>query len=103
MLKLGRGTTPLYTITFEGISIDDLKDIYITFEQENSLKELTKHFPDVVVDGTKAKVRLTQKETLSFKEGKGKVQIRFINKEDHAYKSDSFEMEVTNALYEGVI
>ena len=46
-LKMGRGTTPLYTISVTGIPLEDIADVYMTFEQTKSNQELTKHFPDI--------------------------------------------------------
>ena len=102
-LTMGRGTTPLYMIWFEGISYDDISDIYLTFEQSKSSQELTKHFPDIVVRDGYAYVQLTQEETLAFAKGSGKVQVRFIDNSGNAFKSVIANMQVSDVLYEEVI
>lgn len=101
-VKLGRGTTPLYAITIGGIDISEISDVYITFEQKGG-KQLTKHFPEAYVEDGKVKVRLTQRETLSFRAGAGWAQVRFVTKDNIAYKSDTFDVQVTDALCDEVI
>lgn len=92
----------MYIIAISGIEVSDISDIYITFEQKGVVK-ITKHFPEAYVEDSKFKVRLSQEETLSFGAGCAKAQVRFITKDDIAYKSDSFELQVTDALYSEVI
>lgn len=102
-LSMGRGTTPTYVVTFKGIDIDDLSDIYFTFEQSKSNQELTKHFPEVESGQGYASVKLSQAETLAFAKGNGKVQIRFIGNDGNAFKTSIVTMEVSDVLYEEVI
>lgn len=102
-ITMGRGTTPLYTIKFTGISLDDIGDIYITFEQSKSNQELTKHYPEVAIGDGYAYVQLTQSETLAFQKGSGKMQIRFLDSMNNAFKSTIVNMQISDVLYEGVI
>jgi hypothetical protein len=102
-LTMGRGTNPLYTVSFTGISADDIADIYVTFEQSKSNQELTKHFPDIELTEGKFYVRLSQQETLAFAKGSGKVQIRILDDEGVALKTDIWNMKVSDVLYEEVI
>jgi hypothetical protein len=97
---MGRGTTPLYTIKFTGISLSEIGDIYITFEQNKSNQELTKHYPEVAIGEGYAYVQLTQAETLAFQKGSAKMQIRFIDKLGNAFKSTIVPVQVSDVLYE---
>lgn len=99
-INMGRGTTPLYTIKFTGISLQDIGDIYITFEQTKSNQELTKHFPEVAVGDGYAYVQLSQAETLAFQKGSAKMQIRFLDNNDNAFKSTIVNVQVSDVLYE---
>jgi len=101
-ITLGRGTTPLYIISISGIDVSDISDVYITFEQKG-VKKITKHFPEAYIEDDKFKIRLTQEETLSFNAGTANAQVRFITQDDTAYKSDTFCLQVTDALYDEVI
>lgn len=102
-LTMGRGTTPLYTIKFTGISLDDIGDIYITFEQSKSNQELTKHYPEVAIRDGYAYVQLSQQETLAFQKGSAKMQIRFLDNASNAFKSAILGVQVSDVLYEEVI
>lgn len=112
-LTIGRGTTPVYSIYFDGVDVSTISDIYITFKQPANPPQfagikLTKHFPDVYIDEEldvpKAVVRLTQSETLMFSSKySGEAQVRFITNSGAAFKSDIFNVKVTDVLYEGVI
>jgi hypothetical protein len=99
-INMGRGTTPLYTIKFTGITLQDIGDIYITFEQTKSNQELTKHYPEVAVGDGYAYVQLTQAETLAFQKGSAKMQIRFLDKSGNAFKSTIVNVQVSDVLYE---
>lgn len=108
-VTLGRGTTPVYVIRVTGIETSLIDDVYITFEQEKSNQELTKHLPDIrIVEGDEEKetyvyLQLTQEETLAFQKGSGKLQIRFLDKEGNAFKSVIVNTQISDVLYEEVI
>lgn len=102
-----RGTTPVYTITFSDIQLSNLADVYITFEQnkDGSNVELTKHGDDLTWDTTnnRATVKLSQEETLKFKKGTIKIQIRAVDNEATAVATSIFDDTVSEVLYEKVI
>ncbi len=108
-VTMGRGTTPVYVLHVTGVDTTILHDIYMTFEQNKSNQELTKHSPDIQIvpgssaDETYAYLQLTQEETLAFNKGSGKVQIRFIDKDGNAFKSTIVNMQISDVLYEEVI
>ncbi len=83
--------------------MEDIADVYITFEQTKSNQELTKHFPDVQDNETFYSIQLTQEETLAFAKGSGKVQIRLLDNTGNAIKTDIWNMQVSDVLYEEVI
>jgi hypothetical protein len=102
-LRMGRGTTPLYTISITGVPLEDIADIYMTFEQNKSWQELTKHFPEITESSGVYSVKLTQAETLAFQKGSGKVQIRLLDVLGNAIKTEIWNMTVSDVLYEEVI
>ena len=95
-----RGTTP--TFTFE-VDLDLTGwDVYLTFEQRKY--EFT--HKDVVItpsnEGCIVETSLTQEETLAFKPGAAKVEIRAC-KDNKAVATDEFEFEVYDILLDGEI
>ena len=100
-----RGTTPVYSITFSELSLSDLSDVYITFEQKKSGYELTKHGTDLTWDYANNKVQcvLSQAETLKFASGDIKVQIRAIDSAQMATATEILDDTVDDVLYEAVI
>ena len=102
-MAIKRGTTPTHIITTD-VDLRDAKNIYITYSQntynvvektKDDLEELTEEY---------IKVRLTQSETLRFKEkGKILVQIRAIFADGTAIESNMMETNANKILKEGVI
>ena len=95
-----RGTTP--TFTFE-VDLDLTGwDTYITFEQRKV--EITRKNPAITPSngGCIAEVELTQAETLAFKVGPARAQLRAI-KDGEAVASTVFDFEVREILLEGEI
>lgn len=102
-MSFTRGTTPTYTITFSGIPLGNIKDIYITFEQTKSNVEITKHGDDLVRTDENVQVTLSQRETLQFNRGDIKIQIRAIDFYEKALATAIVEDTVSDVLYEDVI
>lgn len=98
-----RGTTPTYTIAFPDIDFSTLTDIYITFEQTKQGVEITKHGDDLAWAADHVSVRLSQADTLKFKAGEIKVQVRAIDNTDNAVASTIWYEDVNDVLYEKVI
>lgn len=101
-LVLGRGTTPQYVISVDGVDASTIRDAYVTFTQARG-ETITKHFPEVYIDENRIVTLLSQEETLLFKAGTAQLQVRFVTMDDRAYKSDIFKLKVTPVLYEEVI
>lgn len=95
-----RGTTPTFSFTVD-MDLTDW-DVYITFEQNKH--ELTRKNPDItpVNDGSRVDITLTQQETLAFKVGKARAQIRAI-KDEVAVATSYFEFAVNDILLDGEI
>lgn len=96
-----RGTTP--TFSFE-VDLDLAGwDVYITFEQ--GAHEVTRREPEVVPandGGCICSVELTQAETLAFRQGRAKAQLRAV-KDGTAVASTVFEFDVGDILLDGEI
>lgn len=98
-----RGTTPTFAILLEGIDFSILQNVYITFKQDNRV--LTKGNEDIALDAENQliNVALTQKETLSFRQGYVFVQLRATTQSGNAVASDIVQIDASGILKEGVI
>ena len=99
-----RGTTPTLTIKLNGMMVEDLKTIWVTFKQKDIV--LTKTEADVGkdIEENALTVPFTQEDTLAFKSGNVKVQIRALLEDGTtaiASKIKTFDME--DILQEGVM
>lgn len=95
-----RGTTPTFSFRVDADLTD--WDIYITFEQKRHL--FTKKDVTIAPEngGSKISLTLTQEETLAFKPGPAKAQIRAV-KDGVAVASAYFDFIVSDILLDGVI
>lgn len=96
-----RGTTPTLKIYIMGISLEELKNIYVTLKQRNI--ERTKTNKDIEVDGNVISVPLSQEDTLDFAVGEISVQIRATTHSGLALASGIKNVTVSEILKEGVI
>ena len=99
-----RGTTPTITINVTGE--DFFEDtVYVTLEQDSF--QLTKSGEDVVItptaNGSTVAIFLSQKETLMFKKGSARIQIRWIDSSGIALASPIKSIAIDSILLEGVI
>ena len=102
-MSFTRGTTPVYRIIFEDVSMADIKDVYVTFEQAKNNVEITKHGEELTRSDTGVSLTLSQSETLKFQKGTIKIQIRAIDYNDMATATSITEDTVNDVLYEKVI
>ena len=100
-----RGTTPIVVFTINSTVLDlaKMKQIWVTFksvlyEKTYELDDLTINFEDKTVT-----VQMTQEDTLAFRSGTIKTQIRFLDNNDIAYASNIKEVQLNDVLKEGVI
>lgn len=94
-----RSTTPTIKCILENKEVieESLGNIYVTLQQGPVV--LTKR--DVIVDteeGT-VSINLTQKNTLMFKPGMAKIQIKGKTSEGLVWATSSEEIEITEILY----
>lgn len=98
-----RGTTPAYTIKFEGVSMDDIERVVFSFYQSKSDTLLTIPDEQMHKEDTAFWFRMTQEQTLSFEKGTVKEQIRFKMKSSNAWATVQFSESNADVLYEEVI
>ncbi|MBQ0112358.1 MAG: hypothetical protein KBT03_04430 [Bacteroidales bacterium] len=93
-----RGTTPILKLTLD-IDLDLLEDIYVTLYQSGII--LTKFNDDIEIylDDKLIKVRLTEKETMSFKPTAVKIQLRATTKSGDSIATDIVTLPMNDILY----
>lgn len=98
-----RGTTPTFTLSIAGIDFGLLDTIYVTFKQDNNT--ITKSNADITLDekNNLINVALTQKETLSFRQGYVFIQLRAVTKGGNAIATDIVKIDASGILKEGII
>ena len=103
-----RGTTPTYTIVFDDAEMDftQVGYFYLTLKQCES-KEITTRIdagsPLIDVQNKTITWKLTQEETLLFKEGEADLQIRGMFFDDTAFATKVYRVPVNRVLYNEVI
>lgn len=99
-----RGTTPTYIQTIDNYDLTDTT-VYVTIKDSWTRLTLTNNVQSIQYDGNKSIIvfRLTQDETLSFREGKAEVQVRFIDIGGIAKATDIQPIDVCRILQPGVI
>ncbi len=95
-----RGTTPYYSIRFDGIDPAQISAVWLTLSQPRKDKEVI-IYADRTAEGFY--VHLTQEQTLALARGTLKMQIRFKDVNDEAYATEQWESEMADVLQEGVI
>jgi ribosomal protein S11 len=98
-----RGTTPVITLTVDGVDLENAGNLYVTFRQGNHI--LTKQTGDsgFAVSGQVIGVHLAQNETLDMDAGMVEVQVRGIDSGGEAFASEIAMLPVKQVLLEGVI
>lgn len=92
-----RGTTPVHTFTLP-FDTSGIKTIRITYSQRGSIR-LTKENPVVELSGSKAIVKLTQEDTLSFNADLPvDIQIRILSSSGEALASNIFSVPCRRVL-----
>lgn len=102
-----RGTTPTHTFTLKGsLTASLIGRLYVTYKQgEKIVVDKAKSDCTIagVTGGVSVAVKLTQLETLAFKEQPGKVQIRFVTSDNNAMVTDEIPFAVEGILKDGEI
>lgn len=99
-----RGTTPTFSITLpETFPVSDITVAYLSFKQLGQ-KLFDKILSDMVVDQetNSLNVTLSQGNTLSFKDGYLKFQLRFVF-EGEVWATEEWEETVKDVIKDGEI
>lgn len=96
-----RGTTPQSALICKNVDLSGW-EVYVTFEQGDHELTVTDVDVEVVEGGSIVRFVLSQEETLGFKEGTGKVQVRAY-KEGEAIASRKSYVDIAGVLLDGVI
>lgn len=107
-MSIRRGTTPLLTITAEGVSLEE-STVYVTIAQSD--RKITKCNTDKtgtvdvedLGENSIVKVMLSQAETLNLMPGPASVQLRWVEADGTAHASDIGRIKLDKTLLEGVI
>lgn len=101
-----RGTTPKLVLHLTtSIDLNELKEVWVTFESASGLKErtFTKARCTIDAEASTLTLQLTQEETLEFSAGQLKVQARVLLNDESAYASDIVTTTVNEILKDGVL
>lgn len=97
-----RATTPKQTFTLDLENVSDLTEILITYAQRGIIVVERKK-ASMTIEGNEVSFRLTQEETLSFRENiPVEIQVRVFTSDNNALASDIFEVSVGRVLDEEV-
>ena len=99
-----RGTTPIITFNTD-LDLSDMQELYVTFQQEKKTV-IEKDKTEVVIDGSKIIVSLTQEDTLKFSldpRDTVYVQIRVKLSNNIAMASNILKLRVKEVLKQGEI
>lgn len=99
-----RGTTP--TITYQiskSFHLQTVKQMWVMIKSQGNM--LVKYIDDVVIDKENNIIRLelTQKETLSFRTGEIKTQIKFLTETNRAFATPEKSITLDDILKGGII
>ena len=91
-----RGSTPthVFNVSLDADLIDKVRVLYA----QNGMLVLKKEMADCTVEGQKITVKLTQKDTLAFKDGKAEVQLRINTPTGESIPSKIYEVDVRRLL-----
>ena len=91
-----RGSTPTHVFN---VSVDPsvIGKVRILYAQGGKLV-LKKEHADCVIDGQKILVKLTQEDTLAFKDGTAEIQIRINTPDGNSVSSDICLVDVDRLL-----
>ncbi len=100
-----RGTTPTEVFTVNNPEVIDLSQcsqIWATIT-DNSGKDYTWDLERLVVNGDEISLELTQTETLAFKVGAARAQLRFLYNDGTAFASKPVPLRIEDVRKDGVI
>lgn len=91
-----RGSTPTHTFNCK-LDPELIHKVRILYSQNNVLV-LKKEDSDCIKDGQKVVVKLTQEDTLTFKEGKVEIQLRVLTSTGESIPSKIHVVPVSKLL-----
>lgn len=108
MIHIVRGTTP--TLLFElPLALETINKCEISFKLAGTVLTIsTDNFIEIDAKTCKAKIKLTQQQTLGFKSGyNGLVQVRIIDKNNDSWatklEDENAKFTVGNIIKDGVL
>lgn len=105
-VRLDQGTTPTITVELdEDILVTDLKEIWLYIYDDAYAIMLDKNIEDMILDSENnaVLVPLSQEDTLKFVPGNARIELRLLDNNDVAYKSESIKVDIVGAGKDGVI
>lgn len=91
-----RGSTPTHTFNCN-LDPELINKVRVLYSQNNVLV-LKKEGADCIKDGQKVVVKLTQEDTLAFKEGKVEIQLRVLTSTGESIPSKIYTVGVSRLL-----
>ena len=91
-----RGTTPTYILTVKDLDTLQNNSVYVTFKQSDIC--LTLKGEDITIEENRIFVYLTQEQTLQFRHGLAKLQVRGVDINGSAWASNIVNVPVNAVL-----
>lgn len=102
-MSIIRGTTDDLVFDFEGVNMDDVAVVWLTFKQFCH-EVVTKEIADFTIEDNRVYVHLTQEDTLAMKANRHiRVQARLYDKDGNALATVKYTDKVEDVLKDGVI
>lgn len=98
-----RGTTPTVTLAVDALDLTTLQSIYVTFRQGAALLTKRSGEDGVTVEPHRVTVRLSQADTLAFRDGRVQVQLRALAPDGTALASGIATCTALEILLDGEI
>lgn len=106
MIEIRQGTTETIKITIpKEIPLEDITSVWVYISFHGNII-IDKKGDEIIIDAEKQELRvpLTQRETLRLPAGtKGEIQIRMLDVEGDAYRSDTEEVQISKTNKKGEI
>lgn len=102
-IKMYRGTTPTLHLTLSGIQVDTLKELYLTFHQKSGEWTLRNDRMEFDTENNKIKVKLTERETLTFNNEPVSIQLRATTLDGNVIATSKYSVSVNDVYYEEII
>ena len=91
-----RGTTPTFIITVKDLDTLQNNSVYVTFKQSDVC--LTLKDKDITIEENRISLYLTQEQTLQFRHGLAKLQVRGVDINGTAWASNIVNVPINPVL-----